>query len=395
MQHYLKPLFFVAIISALFPVSCYLYFQVFLAVLLLGMLLWGVVTQRINIRELLTPYTLLMVILLGWSLFSFVWAVDREGWLISNVILISAVVHAITLTYLFVDKIFKEQLMFLLLGIITAHHLIGWFEWLTSQEYLAHGGFTFHPYRQLYNPMLFFGNINDYALFLLFSILFCLSWQPNLTSPQLKWLIYLGKIALVLSGFLLIHYVAARGILFSAGYALVFFGVLHISSKKLRRSIVILGGISCLIATALLYTDVIEYLSQDGSFVIRYHLIRNGWLHLKQTFYMGVGAGNTDNYMINFNYYPTYGFVTMHNWWMGMLVSYGLPFFVVYGLYHIRVFVTAYYWAVKYHNSMGKFVVTWLFSFIVAGMIPNTLFHFIWFWMIHHLVFVWFENEIQ
>ena len=74
-----------------------------------------------------------------------------------------------------------------------------------------------------------------------------------------------------------------------------------------------------------------------------------------------------------------------------MLVEFGVPFFLLYGLYHARVFLTSYYWSIKYNSQFGRWIATWLLGFIVAGFIPNTLFNFVWFWFIHNFVFVWFE----
>ena len=64
-----------------------------------------------------------------------------------------------------------------------------------------------------------------------------------------------------------------------------------------------LVGIICLGTVLMVYTDILDTLWQDGSFVIRYNLIRNGWHHLKASHYLGVGARNTEYYMEHFNYY--------------------------------------------------------------------------------------------
>lgn len=52
-------------------------------------------------------------------------------------------------------------------------------------------------------------------------------------------------------------------------------------------------GLAGTLTVLMLYTDIMAKLWRDGSFVIRYNLIRNGWQHLKSSNYLGVGAGNT------------------------------------------------------------------------------------------------------
>ncbi|MRI80847.1 hypothetical protein GIY11_02235 [Aerococcaceae bacterium DSM 109653] len=414
MRNYLSGLMYSAIILAFFSWEYSIYLQLALASLMIFGLIWGVARSDIRFNVIIQPYSIMMLLLVIWSFTSIFWVADRTSWIISNGILTVTLIYGVSLSWLIREKLFRQHLSLVIIGIMIVHHVIGWFEVLSNQQYRLAERWSFDWLRQLHNPMLFFGNINDFALLCFFGLIFMMCWHPlddklrdmdgqyfsgfrtfeNYSKTKTLALVSF-KLLMTVSSLLLIYFANARGILFAAAYAMVFYLILHIKSAWLRRIVILFLGFICLVTVLMVYTDILDALWQDGSFVIRYNLIRNGWHHLKASHYLGVGAGNTEYYMEHFNYYYTGGYRVMHNWWMGMLVEYGLPFFILYGVYHARVFLYAYYLAVKYDSQTGKWVATWLLGFIVAGFIPNTLFNFVWFWFIHNFVFVWFEYRLS
>lgn len=391
MNQKIKILFLIALISAFFPYSFHLYVQVGLAVVIFGIIMWDVYKSILRPIDLMSHYTILMAIWMLWSLLSIFWVKDHAGWLFSNGILVISFVHSLSIRLLLKGKNFKKDLFQVLFGIIVIHNLIGWFEWLTMQQYFLTEQLNFDLTYFMWNPMIFFGNVNDFALLMLFGVVLTLKWPTFWPGNQslLSWR-RLVQIVLIVSNLLLIYLVHSRGILFAAVYSIIFYNIMDIKKVSLRRTL--LAGIILLSAATILvmFTNIISYLAQEGSFVVRLNLIRNGWHHLKMSDYIGVGAGNIEYYMANFRYYPTADYNVMHNWWMGTLTAYGAGFFVIYAIYHIYVFILSYLSGVNHHAS-GKFVATWLLGFIIAGMIPNTLFMFVWFWLIHNIVFVVFE----
>lgn len=387
----IKLLLLLAVILAFFPFTYHLYVQVALAVVVLLMIMRSMSRGTIRMAAILNHYTIIMTLWFAWSLLSILWVPDKNGWLYANGIHFTAWIHSLSLALLLKEKSFQRHLFKLLMGIIVVHNLIGWFEWLTLQQYFEATHLNYNLDYTIGNPMLFFSNINDYALLMLFGVVLTLVWPP-FQAEQLRrkpWL-YSLKIILLLSNLCLIYLVHSRGILFAALYSIVFIWIIGISHQVIRRMLLI--GIILLSAVTILlfYTNIVELLAQDGSFVVRYNLIRNGWHHLKMSDYIGVGAGNLEYYMANFRYYPTADYNVMHNWWMGTLTAYGAGFFVIYGLYHAYAFIVSYLGGVN-RQSNGKLVATWLLGFIIAGMIPNTLFMFVWFWLIHNIIFSVFE----
>jgi len=69
--------------------------------------------------------------------------------------------------------------------------------------------------------------------------------------------------------------------------------------------------------------------NQDGSINIRMLLITKGLEMLKGSYGLGVGPGNAEYLMLQF-VDQTYGNFKMHNWWVEVLVDYGV---IIWGLY--------------------------------------------------------------
>ncbi len=53
-----------------------------------------------------------------------------------------------------------------------------------------------------------------------------------------------------------------------------------------------------------------------------------------KTFGFGVGIGNVEYWMENFRVYETFGILNVHNWWVEILVNFGIFIFVRYVLFY-------------------------------------------------------------
>lgn len=78
---------------------------------------------------------------------------------------------------------------------------------------------------------------------------------------------------------------------------------------------------------ALIYTGREGYISGDTG---RVNLWRNGLIFLGTTLGLGVGAGNIETWMADFPLLPTKNIVNMHNWWLEIMVAYGVLVFIAY-----------------------------------------------------------------
>lgn len=192
-------------------------------------------------------------------------------------------------------------------------------------------------------PRVIFTNTNDFATFLALYVPFlytsakyCTSWWIKVSS----WL------ALLLGIYLIIITDSRANILalFLMAACAVFFYLLHTKLKGFRNLIIIvliigsawwLAGYTGLrslgiqdLAYQLTSLDV-ETQEKGSSIQLRIGLIRGGFEMLKKHAFLGVGAGNAEYHMQDY-WLWTRGLTNLHNWWMEVLVNYGVLIWVLY-----------------------------------------------------------------
>jgi len=102
----------------------------------------------------------------------------------------------------------------------------------------------------------------------------------------------------------------------------------------------------------------------------RKNLLKNGLVFLKSTAFMGVGAGNNEWHQENRNIYDTYGKTNMHNWWMELLVNYGILIFILYLLFYIFLIMSLFK-ATKSHIRIIKIMSECLFIALIGFSIAS------------------------
>jgi teichuronic acid biosynthesis protein TuaE len=75
----------------------------------------------------------------------------------------------------------------------------------------------------------------------------------------------------------------------------------------------------------------------SGSLLIRVNLIRNGLEFLYSTAGFGVGAGNAEYWMAHSSIFETYGILNPHNWWLEILINYGIFIFMGYTVFYLFI----------------------------------------------------------
>jgi teichuronic acid biosynthesis protein TuaE len=78
----------------------------------------------------------------------------------------------------------------------------------------------------------------------------------------------------------------------------------------------------------------------EGSAHVRINLIKNCLILLVDHSLIGVGAGNAEIHIEKFGVYNTAGITNPHNWWVEVLVNYGVFFFIAYLIFYIKMFQT-------------------------------------------------------
>lgn len=226
---------------------------------------------------------------------------------------------------------------------IIFHNFIGWYEIITgnylfltnSQEYYARFGF----------PVSMFNNTNNFATFMLISLFILYICIVNSKVKIVK-IIYI--IAAVSSVYLLIMTTSRANIL---GLILAVGVFVYLSMKNKKRRLGLLIILTMSFGVTLLfpgfYNTLILTITQNlnfnfsdsgGSDSIRQNLVKNGFHFLLNSYGFGTGAGNVEYWMANEWKYYTHGIVNIHNWWLDILIGYGILIFTLYVVFFLKLF---------------------------------------------------------
>lgn len=130
--------------------------------------------------------------------------------------------------------------------------------------------------------------------------------------------------------------------------------------------------------------------TQSMSIVVRWYLLMYGLRFLKESHFMGVGAGNVEAYM-EAHRWQLNNIVNIHNWWAEILVNYGV---IVFGLYVIFYGILLWrLWKLARLKSSRQVspLVRWgalasmlsLIGYLFGGMVPSTAIHFTPMWIVY------------
>lgn len=405
--------------SALFPISIgpltLFPFRIFI------LALWVLFAIRVLMRggRLVSPrrgirfYLVFLGIWLGYAALTLGWArstidaVRHVGFLVMG---FSVVLFASY--YLCNDRDLK-RLFSLWLGVFGVLLLIGLWEHLSGQHlptsrYHEDKLLVLKDYVRaevMYRPTGTFNNPNDYATFLALGIPFGLSLAQY---TRKLWLRALGMASLLLGGYLILT-TGSRANLVAVLLELAFLWVfLRRGVRKLKWVVATAAGAGVVLAVAptvvrsvfrnvsVQLISLIDQASQEtGSVYVRWNLVRNGLLFVYSTAGRGVGAGNAEYWMANFAQYNTFGILNPHNWWLELLIDYGIFIFAGYILFYLRLIREL--WQ-AHKNSAGtqriicESLLVSLVGFSVASLSPSSVMAFIPQWLLFASVVAFLGN---
>lgn len=302
-----------------------------------------------------------MLIWLTYAVMTLGWVDDYNGWVRAIYFLSLGVICVVLYSSIFntVDDI---MMMFRAMAImIILHNLIGWYE-INTGNYMFLSIDRIILYSRYNYPVTMFGNSNDFASFMLFSVFITYICAAN-TKRVLWKFIYI--VTMVSSGYLLII-TGSRANILGLIVSIAVFIYLSMQNQRARQTILIILTIIFIFTlfTPHILTDFFLMISgnlefgfskQTGSDAIRQNLIKNGFLFLISTFGFGTGAGNIEYWMVNYGTYYTDGVANIHNWWMEILTGYGVVIFVMYITFYLKLFSSMYR---RYRTSKDKTDIT-------------------------------------
>lgn len=285
-----------------------------------------------------------MIIWWFYSILTIGWVQNYGNWFRTVYFISIGVISVIIYTKYFntsenILKAFKSMSIMVIL-----HNLIGWYEILFG-NYLFAVDDRITKYSYYNYPVSMFNNTNNFALFMLFSVFISYVCMRNSKTKIMKSVYF----AAILSSAYMILSTNSRASLLGLIISLMVFVYLSIAQKKWRYPILIFLFMSLIIILLLpsVFDNILYMFNkymvfnssvEQGSDFVRLNLIKNGFLFLFNTFGFGTGAGNIEHWMENYAVYNTLGVVNMHNWWMEILVSFGILIFTLYMIFYIKLF---------------------------------------------------------
>lgn len=196
-----------------------------------------------------------------------------------------------------------------------------------------------------YIPTSVFVNENDFASFLSLSIFFVLSGILYFRNLFVR----TAGLLLILVSIYMLEVTSSRANILAVVIGLGFWFV-FLTEVKFKIKLIFWASIASGISSILFFEKVNSLFnaiyqlvlslivtsgSDETSTDIRLNLLKNSLIFLQNTFGFGVGTGNSEFFMKNYAVYPTGNIVNVHNWWVEILVNYGVVIFTLYCLIYL------------------------------------------------------------
>lgn len=320
-------------------------------------------------------YRLVFLFWLFTAIVSIVWAEDFTGW-IKGVFFVGIGILSIILISYFMNTERDIQRLFLIIFVmIGLHQLIGWFEVVTNQyqwaELSSDKLAQFESTPSLRDPYSIFTNINDYSTLVYASIPVSLIIFSNANKLWLKFSSILSVVSIVL----LLMRTGSRGNqLALITFVATLIVVKVVSRKVLRYSLNLFGGFIAVFIVSYfvfpgirltVYSIIENILNGTGSNIYRIHMILNGFIFLFRSYGLGVGSGNVEHWMVKDPVFVVDA-PNIHNWFMDILVGYGVVTFTLYLIMYIYI-LRQLFVSYKYsHNLFIQSTSFYLFAYVIS-----------------------------
>lgn len=303
---------------------------------------------RMNVSHIkVAPYLQFLMLWLLYAVVSLAWAGSKGDAIREIIFLFMAVSISFFVVYYFrslkdLKRFYDLWLLILLplLGLGFWNHLTGNQLSVSSLvDVLGPGRFA---------PTAVFYNQNHYATHLVLSIPFVLAFI-RYNNNYIKRL--LGIVLLVAALYLLVvTFSRANYLAVIMGATFCFFFLLRFKGKMKALAVTSLVVVLLFAAFPGQVHDTFQTITaqlatfkfEEAAFDVRINLVRNSLVFLRDHLGFGVGAGNVEYYMTNFQVYDTRGIIDAHNWWVEILVNYGILIFMGYVAFYLSLFARLY-----------------------------------------------------
>ena len=403
------------IIAVTLPVGQISIYRIF-SLLVIPMVIFFLIKDRKSFKIYRNSYaTGMLGIYLFWWIWAFcsvLWAMEIGAWL-QAMVLITLGVSSVIGIFLWTKNFFQWRTLIKAVWVMmTFLSVWGLFEITTNIYLLAdlskldkYSTFVTQPWTRI--PITYLANQNDYATLLLASLPINLILM-NTTRNHLKKL--LTFLCILLTTFLIFQ----SGSRMSLLMAVAFYGIyllLGVRWDFSRKQVLTTGTIILLLALlGFTFVPAIRGMVTDLIYILprpvisgdvgRMNMWRNGLIYLGKTFGLGVGAGNIEVWMEIFGPLPTNNIFNIHNWWLEILVGYGVFVFIAYtvgyGLMIYRLFNLKKSVNSTHKKIMNAFI-AFLLIFIGASITSANNMLIEWHWVFFGLIIAYIgimEKEV-
>lgn len=322
-------------------------------------------------------YLLFGVIWLLYAFTSAFWVKDAGRWFITTFYIF------LNLFFVFLFSIGRFNLrtlvLFLTCFVVSAilQSLLAWYEILTGDYLFLDDLERQMLYGQVHAPVVFSYNINDFGTLMLVAFFSCLMAGAYWGKKWIKTILYLASVNLAL----MVFFSTSR-----ANILALFCGLLFCILIRFNKRV---GVVLAVCGTVFLGSILIlNSMSQtSGSDSVRINLIFDGLDFLVETAGLGIGAGQAEWWLRHRSTHAINGISNLHNWWVEILVCYGIFIFIGYLIIYFKTFFTYFRQCNKNEvfdfASMGCGL---LVAFVLSSMSSSSLATCEWMWVIFPLI---------
>jgi teichuronic acid biosynthesis protein TuaE len=344
---------------------------------------------RLNLSHIKVKlYMQFLALWLAYAFLSIMWAADKVEALRNSIFLFTGFSIVFFLVHYVRDLNHLKYLFWLWLLIFIVLIPVGLWEVTTGNHLSISGRFLDDYVNTKFAPTTVFHNQNDFSMYITLTLPLVLSWiryDPKLYSRALGVLVFISGLLLLILTFSRACYIAVL-----TGLIFWFIFLLRLSGKV--KALATTAFIFLLIVftfpaeTMDILTKIesrmaslspIRFLEEDET---RLNLIKNVLYFTAKSVGFGVGGGNVEYYMANYNIYPVHGVTNVHNWWAEILANYGL--FILAGYFILYLSMMLNLWRVykKITNRTEKMIceallIGWV-SFFMASGAPSSIIAF-------------------
>jgi teichuronic acid biosynthesis protein TuaE len=351
-------------------------------------------------RDRLTPWSKINVKTIVWfhiiwiiyGLISLIWAKSIKAGIIDFIFLVIGISLILFITFTFNNARHYINLFYVWIFMFLLLLIFGLINNLTLIHFPVSRFYGIDTYQKSI-PTSVFANENDFASFISISFFLALA----LWNHSKKLVVKLFSSGLLLFALYIMSLTSSRANYIAILLGLIFWFLFFASAqmkKYLVSAILIFGALALVLVPQKIYygfLSMIDMLSTltdttEGSSVdIRINLIKNSIQFISETFGFGIGAGNSEYYMQVFGKYPTHTIINIHNWWIEIMVNYGILIFTGYLIIYVGLVYYLYtiFKKAKDNNRMiAEGLCTALIAFFLASISPSSQITLNYLWLL-------------